>query len=66
MVREIDALSSEEAGIDGPGARSDHGQPGAQNRQLELAPGIAVSRKYAPEPNHRRDPAGDWCPQTGR
>jgi hypothetical protein len=39
--RHIEALSAEEPGIDGPGARSDHHQNGPEDRLCEGNPWIA-------------------------
>src|SRR5260370_5922159 len=66
--RHIDVLPAEEPGIDGPGARSDHRQNGAENRVYGGNPWIARMREIPQKSNahlndgcHRTRPRG---PQT--
>ncbi len=46
---EIDVLPAEEAGIDGPGARSDHRQHGTEDRLRYESPWIARMREIPRE-----------------
>lgn len=50
-VWRVDALPSEKAGIDGPGARSEHGQGGTEGSQQDIAPRIMGMREGAPNLN---------------
>ena len=47
-VWRIDALPSKKAGIDGTGARSEHGQGGTEGSQQDIAPRIKGMRAGAP------------------
>ena len=68
--RKIDALPAEEPGIDGPGARSDHRQNGAENRLQNGNPWIARMREKPQKSNaHLSDGchrSRHWGPQTGQ
>lgn len=51
-VGTYDVLSAEEAGINGPGTRSDHGQCDAQGRQEDGDPRVTGMRIGDPQLNH--------------
>ena len=61
-------LPAEEAGIDGPGARSDHRQNGTEDRLCDGCPWIArmreIPRESDPHFNDGRQRSRDWSPQT--
>jgi hypothetical protein len=50
-ISRVDALPSKKAGIDGPGARSEHGQGGTEGSQQDIAPRIMGMREGAPNLN---------------
>src|SRR5258708_21152048 len=50
-ISNVDALPSKKAGIDGPGARSEHGQGGTEGSQQDTAPRIMGMREGAPNLN---------------
>jgi len=50
-ISNVYALPSKEAGIDGPGARSEHGQGGTEGSQQDIAPRIMGMREGAPNLN---------------
>jgi hypothetical protein len=50
-VWRVDALPSKEASIDGPGARSEHGQGGTEGSQQDIPPRIMGMREGAPNLN---------------
>jgi hypothetical protein len=50
-VWRVDSLPSKKAGIDGPGARSEHGQGGTEGSQKDTAPRIMGMREGAPNLN---------------
>ena len=50
-ILQVYALPSKKAGIDGPGARSEHGQGGTEGSQQDIAPWIMGMRAGAPNLN---------------
>ena len=50
-ILNVDALPSKKAGIDRPGARSEHGQGGTEGSQQDIAPRIMGMREGAPNLN---------------
>jgi len=50
-ISQVYALPSKKAGIDGPGARSEHGQGGTEGSQQDIAPRIMGMREGAPNLN---------------
>ena len=61
-VSKVDSLPSKKAGIDGPGARSEHGQGGAERSQHDAAPGISRMGEGVPHRNDRDKHSGDGRP----
>ncbi len=59
--RNIDVLSAEEPGVDGPGTRSEHGQGGTEISQQDVDPQISKYQEDFPHTNgdHQR-------PRNGR
>jgi hypothetical protein len=62
--RNIDVLPAEEPRIDGPGARSEHGQSGAKGRQNDGNPWITGARENDPRLNNGYDRSHHRGPQT--
>src|SRR6202140_3308523 len=50
-ISKVYALPSKKSGIDGPGARSEHGQGGTEGSQQDIAPRIMGMREGAPNLN---------------
>jgi hypothetical protein len=64
VFRKIDVLPAEEPGIDGPGARPDHSQNGAKDRQCDGNPWIAGMREK-PRESDRHLAIDASVPATG-
>src|SRR4029077_14547450 len=63
-ISNVDALPSKKAGIDGPSARSEHGQGGTEGSQQDIAPRIMGMRESAPYLNDCQKCPRDRRPQT--
>ena|ERR1700690_3096346 len=61
-ISNVDALPSEKAGIDRPGARSEHGQGGTDGSQQDIAPRITGMREGAPNLNDCQNYSRDGRP----
>src|SRR6266481_5417280 len=61
-ISNVYALPSKKAGIDGPGARSEHGQGGTEGSQQDIAPRIMGMRAGAPNLNDCQKYSGDGRP----
>jgi hypothetical protein len=57
-----DVLSSEKPGIDRPGARADHRQRAAKDRQNNCHRTIADARQGDPQLHDRDERSHSWCP----
>jgi hypothetical protein len=61
-ISNVNALPSKKSGIDGPGARSEHGQGGTEGSQQDKAPRIMGMRESAPNFNDRQEYSRDGRP----
>ena|SRR5271163_3988878 len=61
-ISNVYALPSKKAGIDRPGARSEHGQGGTEGSQQDIAPRIMGMREGAPSLNDCQKYSRDGCP----
>ncbi|MDX6464947.1 MAG: hypothetical protein QOE55_8644 [Acidobacteriaceae bacterium] len=61
-VGRLDAFPSKKAGIDGPGARSEHGQGGTEGSQQDIAPRISSLREGVPQREDRHKCSSDGRP----
>ena len=61
-ISNVYALPSKKAGIDGPGARSEHGQRGTEGSQQDIAPRIMGMREGTPDLNDRQKYSRDGSP----
>src|SRR5258708_2729267 len=61
-ISRVDALPSKKAGINGPGARSEHRQGGTEGSQQDIAPRIMGMREGAPDLDDRQKYPRDGCP----
>jgi hypothetical protein len=62
----MDVLPTEQPGIDGPGAWSDHRQTRAKHRQPDRNPRIAEVRESDPQFNHGYQRSHQRRPQTDK